>query len=145
MMVYTGIRFLVKFTKNAYYSRTERAIITITPTIPSAPADPITTEVPTRTSRTIQDLNQLNSRMESYAKFKANSISQVLNLYEIMGPNITESTQNILDSYLEETLEGTDVFDEFTQSEAENFFNSAYSSDDVSSPSVRIIRETRLC
>jgi hypothetical protein len=145
LMVYTGIRFLVKFTKNTYYGRKERPIITITPTIPSAPADQITAEVPTRTSRTIQDVNQLNSRMESYAKFKANSISQVLNLYEIMGPNITESTQNILDSYLEETLEGTDVFDEFTQSEAENLFNNAYSSDNVSSPSVSIIREMRHC
>ena len=93
----------------------------------------------------MQDLNQLNSRMESYAKYKANSISQVINLYELMGPNIEESTQNILDNYLEETLEGDDVFNEFTQSEAENFFNNAYSSYDVSSPSVRIFREARLC
>ena len=56
-----------------------------------------------------------------------------------MGPNLEESTQNILDDYLEETLEGDDYF------EVENFFNNAYSSDDDSSPSVRIIREARLC
>ena len=105
MMVYTGIRFLVKFTKNAYYSRTERAIITITPTIPSAPADSITAEVPTRTISTMQDLNRLNSRMESFAKYKANSINQVINLYELMGPNLEDTTQCILDDYLEETLE----------------------------------------
>ena len=62
-----------------------------------------------------------------------------------MGPNLEESTQNILDSYLEETLEGDDYFNDFDQSEVENFFNNAYSSDDDSSPSVRIIREARLC
>ena len=93
----------------------------------------------------MQDLNQLNSRMESYAKYKANSICQVINLYELMGPNIEESTQNILDNYLEETLEGDDYFNDFDQSEVENFFNNAYSSDDDFSPSVRIIREARLC
>ena len=93
----------------------------------------------------MQDLNRLNSRMESYAKYKANSISQVINLYELMGPNLEESTQNILDNYLEETLEGDDYFNDFDQSEVENFFNSANSSDDDINPSVLINREARLC
>ena len=105
MVAYTGIKFLVKLIKIAYYSRSERAIITITPITPSAPASPITAEVPTRTSSTMQDLNRLNSRMESFAKYKANSINQVINLYELMGPNLEDTTQCILDDYLEETLE----------------------------------------
>ena len=53
-------------------------------------------------------MNQLNSRMESFAKYKAKSINQVINLYELMGPNLEDTTQCILDDYLEETLEMDD-------------------------------------
>ena len=69
-------------------------------------------EVPPRTISTIQDLNQLNSRMESFAKYKANSINQVINLYELMGPNLEDTTQCILDDYLEETLEMDNIPDD---------------------------------
>ena len=43
--------------------------------------------------------------MEFFAKYKANSINGAINLYNLMGPNLEEPTQSILDSYLEETLE----------------------------------------
>ena len=46
--------------------------------------------------------------MESFAKYKAKSINQVINLYELMGPNLEDTTQCILDDYLEETLEMDD-------------------------------------
>ena len=87
-------------------------MITINPITPSAPVGPVTTEsritpseVPPRTINTIQDLNQLNSRMELFAKYKAYSINQVINLYELMGPNLEDTTECILADYLEETLE----------------------------------------
>ena len=43
--------------------------------------------------------------MEFFAKYKADSINGVINLYNLMGPNLEEPTQSILDNYLEETLE----------------------------------------
>ena len=112
LVTYTGIKILVKIIKSAHYRNTERAIITINHITPSAPVDPNTTEshtapieIPTRTNNTIQELNQLNSRMESFAKYKANSIKQVINLYNLMGSDLEDTTQSILADYLVETLE----------------------------------------
>ena len=102
--------------KSAHYWATERAIITITP---SAPIDPNMTgshtspiEIPTRTNSTIQELNQLNSRMEFFAKYKADTINQAINLYNLMGSDLEKTTQSILDNYLEETLEMEDFPDD---------------------------------
>ena len=67
LAIYAGIKILIMI---ANYRATERAVITITPITPSAPIDPNMTgshtspiEIPTRTNNTIQELNQLNSRM----------------------------------------------------------------------------------
>ena len=114
---FTGIRFLVKCVKSAPYINADKAIITITPinpinpNTPSAPTfqdirrSPSYFETPERTNSTIQELTQLNSRMKSFANYKANSINRAINLCNLMGSNLEESTQGILDSYLEETLE----------------------------------------
>ena len=115
----SGIKILVKIIKSTHYRDTERAIITINPINPSAPIDPNMTgshtspiEIPTRTNSTIQELTQLNSRMEFFAKYKANSINQAINLYNLMGSDLEDSTQSILDDYLEETLEMDDIPDD---------------------------------
>ena len=120
LVAYTGIRFLVKYVKSAPYENADKAIVTITPINPITPVNPITPSAPTsqsmtrspcffetpdRTNSTLQELTQLNSRIEFFAKYKANSINGAINLYNLMGPNLEESTQSILDSYLEETLE----------------------------------------
>ena len=63
-----------------------------------------------------------------------------------MGSNLEESTQNILDSYLEETLEGNDDFND--NEPVEDFFRNGNSSDDFTNgiyPSVHANREVRLC
>ena len=64
--------------------------------------------------------------MEFFAKYKANSINGAINLCSLMGPNLDESTQRILDDYLEETLEmdidHEEVEDYFNQVRAEEFF-----------------------
>ena len=119
LAIYTGIKILVKIIKSAHYRDTERAIITINPIIPSAPINPSMTgshtppiEIPTRTNSTIQELTQLNSRMEFFAKYKANSINQAINLYNLMGSDLEDTTQCILDDYLEETLEMDDIPDD---------------------------------
>ena len=117
LVLYTGIRLLVKIIKSALYRNTERAIITITP---SAPIDPNMTgghtspiEIPSRTNSTIvQELNQLNSRVELFAKYKTNAINQAINLYNLMGPNLEDTTQSILDNYLEETLEMDNILND---------------------------------
>ena len=116
LATYTGIRILVKIIKSALYENTERAIITINPITPSAPTNPSMTrshtppiEIPTRTNSTIQELTQLNSRMEFLAKYKANSINQVINLYNLMGSNIEDTTQSILDDFFEDTLEMNEI------------------------------------
>ena len=118
LVTYTGIKFLVRIIKSAHYRNTERAIITINHITPSAPVDPNTTEshttpieIPSRTTSTIQELNQLNSRMETFAKYKANSINQVINLYNLMGSDLEDTTQSILADYLVETLEMDSVSD----------------------------------
>ena len=49
--------------------------------------------------------------MELFAKYKANSINQVINLYNLMGSNIEDTTMNILDDYLEDTLEMNEIPD----------------------------------
>ena len=81
----------------------------------------------------------MNSRMELIAKYKANGINQAVDLYNLMGSNLTESTQNILDSYLEETMEGNDdyITDLFNINHDENI-NSEL-------PSVYTNREASLC
>ena len=127
LAAYTGIRILVKYVKSAPYENADKAIVTITPInpiTPSAPTSPSMTrspcffETPDRTNSTLQELTQLNSRMEFFAKYKANSINGAINLYNLMGPNLEEPTQSILDSYLEETLEmNTD------HQNVEDFFN----------------------
>ena len=116
LIIYASIKILIMVAKSAHYRATERAIITITP---SAPIDPNMTgshtspiEIPTRTNSTIQELNQLNSRMEFFAKYKANTINQAINLYNLMGSDLEDTTQSILDSYLEETLEMEDFPDD---------------------------------
>ena len=119
MATYTGIRILVKIVTSALYRNTDRATITINPITPSTPTIPSMTrshtppiEVPTRTNSTIQELTQLNSRMEFFAKYKANSINGAINLYNLMGSDLEESSQSILDNYLEETLEMADIPDD---------------------------------
>ena len=119
LAIYTGIKILIMVIKSAHYRATERAIITINSITPSAPIDPNRTgshtspiEIPTRTNSTIQELTQLNSRMEFFAKYKANSINQAINLYNLMGSDIEDTTQSILDDYLEETLEMDDIPDD---------------------------------
>ena len=47
--------------------------------------------------------------MEFLVKYKADTINQAINLYHLMGPDIEETTQSILDAYLEETLEMDDI------------------------------------
>ena len=115
LAISAGIKILIMVVKTAHYRATERAIITTTP---SAPIDPNMTgshtspiEIPTRTNSTVQELNQLNSRMEFFAKYKADTINQAINLYNLMGSDLEETTQSILDSYLEETLEMEDIPD----------------------------------
>ena len=88
LAIYAGIKILIMVVKSAHYRATERAIITINPITPSSPIDPnmigsqsSPIEIPTRTNSTIQELNQLNSRMEFFAKYKANTINQAINLY----------------------------------------------------------------
>ena len=117
--IYTGTKILLKVIKSAHYRNTERPIITINPITPSAPLDTdmsgsltSPTEIPNRTNNTIQEITQLNSRMELFAKYKANSINQVINLYNLMGSNIEDTTQNILDDYLEDTLEMNEIPDD---------------------------------
>ena len=56
--------------------------------------------------------------MEFFAKYKANSINGAINLCNLMGSNIDESTQRILDDYLEETLEM-----DMDHEEIEDYFN----------------------
>ena len=119
MATYTGIRILVKIVTSALYRNTDRATITINPITPSTPTIPSMTrshtppiEIPSRTNSTIQELTQLNSRMEFFAKYKANSINGAINLYNLMGSDLEESSQSILDNYLEETLEMDDIPDD---------------------------------
>ena len=119
LAIYTGTKILLKVIKSAHYRNTERAIITINPITPSAPLDTnmsgsltLPTEIPNRTNNTIQEITQLNSRMELFAKYKANSINQVINLYNLMGSNIEDTTMNILDDYLEDTLEMNEIPDD---------------------------------
>ena len=50
--------------------------------------------------------------MEFFAKYKANSINQAINLYSLMGSDLEDTTQGILDDYLEETLEMDDIPDD---------------------------------
>ena len=50
--------------------------------------------------------------MEFFAKYKANSINGAINLYNLMGSNLEDSTQSILGSYLEETLEINEIPDD---------------------------------
>ena len=49
--------------------------------------------------------------MEFFAKYKANTINQAINLYNLMGSDLEDTTQSILDNYLEETLEMDDISD----------------------------------
>ena len=116
LAIYTGIKILLMVIKSAHYKATKRAIISINPITPSAPIDPNMTgshtspiEIPNRTSNAVQELTQLNSRMEFLAKYKANSINQVINLYNLMGSNIEDTTQSILDDFFEDTLEMNEI------------------------------------
>ena len=104
---------MITVIKTAHNNATERATITITP---SAPIDPNMTEGHTsplrdqfRTNSTVQEVNRLNSQMEFLMKYKADTINSAINLYKLMGPDIEETTQGILDAYLEETLELEDI------------------------------------
>ena len=119
LAIYTGTKILLKVIKSAHYRNTERAIITINPITPSAPLDPNMTgshtlpiEIPNRTNSTIQEITQLNSRMEFFAKYKADSINQVINLYNLMGSDIEDTTQSILDDFFEDTLEMNEIPDD---------------------------------
>ena len=136
LAAYTGIRILVKCIKSALYGYTDKAIITINPIIPINPVNPINHntpsaptfqsikrspsyfETPERTNSTLQEVTQLNSRMEFFAKYKANSINGAINLCNLMGSNLDESTQRILDDYLKETLEM-----DMDHEEIEDYFN----------------------
>ena len=119
LAISAGIKIMIIVIKTAHNRATERAIITITPSAhitPSAPIDPNMTEGRTspprtqpRTKSTVQDINRLNSRMEFLVKYKADTINSAINLYHLMGPDIEETTQGILDAYLEETLEMEDI------------------------------------
>ena len=113
LAISAGIKIMITVIKTAHNRATERAIITITP---SAPIDPNMTEGRTspprtqyRTNSTVQDINRLNSRMEFLVKYKADTVNSAINLYHLMGPDIEETTQSILDAYLEETLEMEDI------------------------------------
>ena len=142
LIIHTGIKLL----KSTHCGRNTEEIISINHAIPSAPTDPNAnrdqpqlTSTPTRTSRTVSELTQMNSRMEFLAKYKASSINQVVNLYDLMGSNLEESTQNILDSYLEETMEGND------DHIADLFSNNHDGTISGELPSVHANREARLC
>ena len=91
MVIYTGSKVL----RSTYCSKNKGEIITINSIYPSAPTDPNNIReqtqpiiIPTRTSRTVRELTQMNSRMEFLAKFKADSINQVINLCDLMGSNL---------------------------------------------------------
>ena len=72
--------------------------------------------------------------MEFFAKYKANSINGAINLCSLMGSNLDESTQRILDNYLEETLEM-----DINHEEVEDYFNHSNQEDtDLSFPRARL-------
>ena len=113
LIIHTGIKLL----KSTHCGRNTEETVSVNHATPSAPTDPNAngdqpqlTSTPTRTSSRVREIARMNSKMEFRAKYKANSISQVINLYDLMGSNPSESTQNMLDIYLKETME-SDITD----------------------------------
>ena len=113
LAISAGIKIIITVIKTAHNRATERATITITP---SAPIDPNMTEGHTsplrnqiRTNSTIQEINRLNSWMEFLIRYRSDTINAAINLYQLMGSDNSETTQDILDAYLEETLEMEDL------------------------------------
>ena len=113
LAVTAGIKILIAVIKLAHNRAVERATITITP---SAPYDPHMIDSPIHPTRnqnhsvdTVQELNRLNQQMEFTIRGRTHSINAAINLYQLMGSDNEETTQNILDAYLLETLEMEDL------------------------------------
>ena len=47
--------------------------------------------------------------MEFLIRYRSDTINAAINLYQLMGSDNSETTQDILDAYLEETLEMEDL------------------------------------
>ena len=114
LAVTAGIKILIAVIKLAHNRAIDRATITITP---SAPYDPHMLDTPTisltrsqsLSADTVQELDRLNQQMEFTIRDRTHSINAAINLYQLMGSDNEETTQNILDAYLLEAMEMEDL------------------------------------